>query len=73
MHNRASFNADSSKPEGDKKKGEQPKGGDPNKPKNKRYRKDKPWDDETIDHWKIEPCALVSASEWYNAAIAIAA
>jgi ribosomal RNA assembly protein len=27
------------------------------KPKNKnnRYRKDKPWDNDTIDHWKIEP------------------
>ncbi|EDQ86993.1 uncharacterized protein MONBRDRAFT_33551 [Monosiga brevicollis MX1] len=24
-------------------------------PKNKRYRKDKPWDHEGIDHWKIEP------------------
>ncbi|XP_065826539.1 uncharacterized protein [Oscarella lobularis] len=23
-------------------------------PKKKRYRKDKPWDDETVDHWKIE-------------------
>jgi len=23
--------------------------------KNKRYRKDKPWDDESIDHWKIDP------------------
>ncbi|BAM40358.1 ribosomal RNA assembly protein [Theileria orientalis strain Shintoku] len=23
--------------------------------KNRKYRKDKPWDDETIDHWKIEP------------------
>jgi ribosomal RNA assembly protein len=23
----------------------------------KKYRKDKPWDDETIDHWKIEPWA----------------
>lgn len=22
--------------------------------KNKRYRKDKPWDNENIDHWKIE-------------------
>ena len=22
--------------------------------KNKRYRKDKPWDNETIDHWKID-------------------
>ena len=24
-------------------------------PKNKRYRKDKPWDDPSIDHWKVEP------------------
>ena len=24
-------------------------------PKNKKYRKDKPWDDPNIDHWKIEP------------------
>lgn len=22
-------------------------------PKNKRYRKDKPWDDPSIDHWKL--------------------
>lgn len=21
--------------------------------KNKRYRRDKPWDDENIDHWKV--------------------
>jgi len=27
-----------------------------NKPKNhNKYRRDKPWDDENIDHWKIEP------------------
>lgn len=25
------------------------------KPKNKRYRKDKPWDNDQIDHWKVEP------------------
>lgn len=25
------------------------------KPNNKRYRKDKPWDNENIDHWKIDP------------------
>ncbi|CAG8663046.1 3887_t:CDS:2, partial [Acaulospora morrowiae] len=25
------------------------------KPKSKKYRKDKPWDNEDIDHWKIEP------------------
>eukprot|EP00456_Euglypha_rotunda_P020776 TRINITY_DN18033_c0_g1_i9.p1 TRINITY_DN18033_c0_g1~~TRINITY_DN18033_c0_g1_i9.p1 ORF type:complete len:160 (-),score=17.34 TRINITY_DN18033_c0_g1_i9:11-490(-) len=25
------------------------------KPKNKRNRKDKPWDSENIDHWKIDP------------------
>ncbi|AFZ79591.1 ribosomal RNA assembly protein, putative [Theileria equi strain WA] len=25
------------------------------KGRNKKYRKDKPWDDETVDHWKIEP------------------
>jgi ribosomal RNA assembly protein len=24
------------------------------KPKNKQYRKDKPWDNENIDHWKVE-------------------
>lgn len=24
-------------------------------PKNKRNRKDKPWDDPNIDHWKIDP------------------
>ncbi|EKX38898.1 hypothetical protein GUITHDRAFT_158464 [Guillardia theta CCMP2712] len=24
-------------------------------PKNKKYRRDKPWDSEDIDHWKIEP------------------
>jgi len=24
-------------------------------PKKKKYRKDKPWDDPSIDHWKIEP------------------
>jgi ribosomal RNA assembly protein len=24
-------------------------------PKKKRYRKDKPWDNESIDHWKIDP------------------
>ena len=23
--------------------------------KNKKYRKDKPWDDPSIDHWKVEP------------------
>ena len=23
--------------------------------KKKKYRRDKPWDDETIDHWKIDP------------------
>ena len=22
-------------------------------PKNKKYRKDKPWDDPSIDHWKV--------------------
>jgi len=27
----------------------------PEKGKNNRYRKDKPWDDESIDHWKVEP------------------
>ncbi|CAG8568415.1 36943_t:CDS:2 [Racocetra persica] len=25
------------------------------KPKSKKYRKDKPWDNEDIDHWKIDP------------------
>ena len=25
------------------------------KPKNKQHRKDKPWDTDDIDHWKIEP------------------
>ena len=25
------------------------------KPKNKQYRKDKPWDNPSIDHWKVEP------------------
>lgn len=25
------------------------------KPKSKKHRKDKPWDNENIDHWKIEP------------------
>lgn len=25
------------------------------RPKNKQHRKDKPWDNDTIDHWKIEP------------------
>jgi len=24
------------------------------KPKNKQYRKDKPWDTDDIDHWKVE-------------------
>lgn len=24
------------------------------KPKKKNYRKDKPWDNEDIDHWKVE-------------------
>jgi ribosomal RNA assembly protein len=24
------------------------------KSKNKQYRKDKPWDDPSIDHWKVE-------------------
>ena len=23
--------------------------------KKKKYRRDKPWDDDTIDHWKIDP------------------
>ncbi|CAG8684758.1 11583_t:CDS:2 [Dentiscutata erythropus] len=27
------------------------------KPKSKKYRKEKPWDNEDIDHWKIEPFA----------------
>ncbi|CAI2176978.1 10413_t:CDS:2 [Funneliformis geosporum] len=26
-----------------------------NKPKSKKYRKEKPWDTDDIDHWKIEP------------------
>ena len=25
-----------------------------NVPKSKKYRKDKPWDDPNIDHWKLE-------------------
>jgi ribosomal RNA assembly protein len=25
----------------------------PEKPKNKKYRRDKPWDHEGIDHWKV--------------------
>jgi ribosomal RNA assembly protein len=31
--------------------------GDEKSKKKKKYRRDKPWDDETIDHWKIEPFA----------------
>lgn len=27
----------------------------PEKPKNKKYRRDKPWDHEGIDHWKVDP------------------
>lgn len=28
---------------------------DASAPKNKRYRKDKPWDTADVDHWKIDP------------------
>jgi ribosomal RNA assembly protein len=28
------------------------------KSKNKKYRRDKPWDVEGIDHWKVRVCAL---------------
>ena len=27
---------------------------EPSKNKNNKYRKDKPWDSEDIDHWKVE-------------------
>lgn len=36
------------KEEGEKEQKEQ------NKPKKQKYRKDKPWDNDTIDHWKID-------------------
>lgn len=32
------------------------------KPKNKKYRRDKPWDHEGIDHWKVRTVSRVSAS-----------
>ena len=28
------------------------------KSKKNKYRKDKPWDNDTIDHWKIEPVSF---------------
>ncbi len=37
--------------------------------KNKKHRKPKPWDDGTVDHWKIEPVRFLGAGVFEEAEI----
>jgi hypothetical protein len=39
--------------------------------KNKRYRKDKPWDHEGIEHWKVEVCGRSTAAAYMNVRVRV--